>query len=163
MIQGKRYWSDSPCRNHPATVPVERYTSNGNYALCQSIRRNAAIQKFRAENPDLARQRGRQYRDPKKNVENSKAWRLKNPERHAANNRHQASLRRARLAQACPAWVDRAALRAVYLNCPDDQQVDHIVPLKGRRVCGLHVPWNLRYVTKRRNLKKSNKFREVQS
>jgi 5-methylcytosine-specific restriction endonuclease McrA len=51
----------------------------------------------------------------------------------------------------------------VYLNCPEDQQVDHIVPLKGRRVCGLHVPWNLRYVTKRRNLKKSNKFREVQS
>src|SRR3954453_19258474 len=54
----------------------------GNCALCQSIRRNAAIQKFRAENPDLARQRGRQYRDPKKNVENSKTRRLKNPERH---------------------------------------------------------------------------------
>lgn len=63
--------------------------------------------------------------------------------------------------QATPKWLcteDKAKIKEIYYNCPKGYQVDHIVPLKGKNVCGLHVPWNLQYLTILDNAKKSNKL-----
>ena len=72
-----------------------------------------------------------------------------------------ARLRQKNILQATPPWADRKELIEFYKNCPDGHHVDHIVPLKGENVCGLHVIENLQYLPAAENIRKSNSFEEV--
>lgn len=49
--------------------------------------------------------------------------------------------------------------RAIYATARDlGLEVDHVIPLKGKTVSGLHVPWNLQLLSKTRNAAKGNRL-----
>jgi 5-methylcytosine-specific restriction endonuclease McrA len=70
--------------------------------------------------------------------------------------------RRASLIDATPEWASAGEIWidivAFYDSCPEGFEVDHVVPLKGKTVCGLHVPWNFQYLTKSENSSKGNRL-----
>jgi 5-methylcytosine-specific restriction endonuclease McrA len=93
-----------------------------------------------------------------------KVWAEKNPLSILANNK----VRRRKHRDATPPWLTRtqkSEIRALYQAAILSSQttgeryvVDHIWPLRSDVVCGLHVPWNLRIITQKQNLEKSNKL-----
>lgn len=71
--------------------------------------------------------------------------------------RRGASYRRAVKINSVPPWSDRSQVDAFVSACPPDCHVDHIIPLRGKSVCGLHVLENLQYLPAQENKRKSNK------
>jgi len=76
--------------------------------------------------------------------------------------------RRRRFRNATPKWLtkeDKRAIRQLYIDAMTVTRitgvpyvVDHDYPLNGETICGLHVPTNLKIMTREENLKKSNKL-----
>lgn len=91
-------------------------------------------------------------------------WRRLNKDKNARKQME----RVARKLNATPSWLtkeQREEIDQLYWLAKDlrsvsgqDYHVDHIVPLKGKNVCGLHVPWNLQVLPSDLNLSKSNKL-----
>jgi hypothetical protein len=81
-----------------------------------------------------------------------------------------AAKRRASKLGATPVWLTTIELQqieelyeialAFKLYTGEKYHVDHIIPLQGKNVCGLHVPWNLQVIPAKENISKSNKLIE---
>ena len=111
------------------------------------------------------------YRDANKGKEakRGKEWREKFPEKVAAK----AAKRRAAMLERIPSWSDaeeKIAIDKVYENCSlmsiltgVPHEVDHVIPLQGEYVSGLHHSTNLAVISADENRSKSNKweFQEV--
>ena len=85
----------------------------------------------------------------------STKWRKENPELKAAQNKYREMLLKNRV----PSWANANAIAEFYKNKPKGYHVDHIVPIAGKKVSGLHVESNLQYLPAIENLRKSNSFK----
>jgi hypothetical protein len=90
--------------------------------------------------------------------EAKKRYRENNKERYTLLNREQCAKRRAKLLKAIPKFANLNKIKKIYKNCPKGYHVDHIIPLNNPIVCGLHVEWNLQYLSAKDNCSKGNKL-----
>lgn len=151
-----RYFTGKPCKHGHVT---QRYVANGRCVECSRAGHKSwtaanpgaarhATARWIAKNPDYAaRKRGW-------DAAYKRRWRKENSGKHCA----QQAKRRADLLQRTPKWADIAAIEFFYECCPAGYHVDHIAPLKGRHVSGLHVESNLQWLPAHVNLSKWANF-----
>lgn len=100
-----------------------------------------------------------------KNRHSSLNWAQNNKDKVAAQTRRYRAAKKNRI----PSWADRSAIDEFYLAAQvrsennEALSVDHIIPLCGRLVSGLHVQNNLQLLTRAENTRKNNKFDPVTS
>lgn len=96
----------------------------------------------------------------------NKLYRENNRGKHNASR----ALRKLDIIKRTPKWLSKSQLDEIKQFYIDAEylsrytgvkfHVDHIVPIKGDNVSGLHVPWNLQLLTAKENMSKNNKFAE---
>ena len=163
-----RYFTGTPCkRGHLA----ERYANNGHCIECDNARikpadqRKKALDNYYTNNTEKAKKAsvlwrktsGKGYQYTKKSrLNNAGSANFFNQKRYAAK------------LQRTPPWLTKTHYEAIeffYWEAAELSKlvgefytVDHIVPLQGKTVSGLHVPWNLQILTKSENSSKGNRL-----
>jgi hypothetical protein len=165
MENTKRYVGKDCSQGHGG----ERYKSNWRCVKCCQLKKQTAKKAKRAANPkkrgrpinpdkkpptrEVLRERERQYWNKPENKHKRQAKKAKN---------------RAFRLQRTPNWltkIDKWMIQEAYeLAILRTKltgfiwEVDHVIPLQGKLVSGLHTPYNLQVIPKLDNAKKSNKF-----
>lgn len=141
-----------------------RYRENNKEKLVDKSR------KYYLENKEsISIKSAQKYRETSEVVKaRTKAWKERNRAKHNAN----CMARYTKKLNATPGWLDELMLLVIdeYYDLAQKMQkltgvpheVDHIIPLQGKNVCGLNVPWNLQLLTQSENASKKNKvFQEL--
>lgn len=167
----KRYFTGKPCKRGHI---VERLVSTRTCLGCCKL---DSAKRYK-ENPSWWKNYAEMWdqKNPGKRLQLSKGWKSKNRDAVKAMKRnwdlsnpekkreHDAKRRAARLRQ-IPVWVNNGAVSRIYAQARLAEavtgwphHVDHIVPLQGENVCGLHVESNLQILPYDENLSKGNRF-----
>ena len=153
-----RYFTGNPCVHGHVD---ERLVVNKTCLTCSAI----SSEKAKAKKPQKYHMLRKDWRqsNPTKSAAYTRKYIAKNKgERNlwTANYRSAKDTRQ-------PSWLNAGHLfemESIYNYCAAlrsaglDYHVDHIVPLRGDNVSGLHVPWNLQVITGSENMSKGNRF-----
>lgn len=124
------------------------------------------LREWHSANKEYSKEQNRKWRCDNKGRHNemTRVWKKANPDRINALD----AKRRAQRLQATPPWLTEEQYEQITLVYAQStaltketgikHHVDHIVPLQGKNVCGLHVPWNLQVLSATENIKKHNRL-----
>ena len=177
-------------------IPCRKGHTTGRYTVsrkCVQCAKDAALAWNRA-NPERYKEIKRKSRDPEKESERYRKWRLKNPDKVKAKNVNwqaknwgkylyissgwkrrnrghtnaKSAQRKIAQLQRTPKWLtdqDFADIKKFYDLAHELSQaygfpwhVDHIIPLQGKTISGLHVVDNLQIMPGSENSRKGNRF-----
>ena len=178
------YYTGKPCKHgHVA----ERYTNNAMCTVCSKkyarayeepkekkqaryLRNREAYlenkKRYYEENKAEIRAKQNKYREENREMfaKMNRQWRKNNPERARLNDVRC----RYRRYRAIPSWLtdeQQQQINEIYKECKKmtmqtgiEHHVDHIIPIHGKSVSGLHVPENLQILTASENCSKKNAF-----
>lgn len=182
-LKAPYYFTGEPCKNGHIS---KRKTSNSGCHECKKVtdaaRRQTSeyknmmreLQAHRRKCPEISakesiaqseRRKTESYREKVRPF--NRGYKRSN---RAKFNAYDANRRAAKI-ERTPGWIteaNNAAIMATYdkarlltKETGIEHHVDHIIPLQGSLVSGLHVPENLQILTAAENLGKSNSFRAV--
>ena len=142
-------------QNREKTREAQRKYYEANKTVC-----NTRVLEARAKKREAYNEYAAQWRETNKERVSAsrRAWYVKNSAKDILRVRK----RQQRIKQV-PPWLTQAHLAEIdglYLFCQlfKGFEVDHIIPLNGKQVSGLHVPENLQVLTVRANRQKGATF-----
>jgi transposase len=153
----RRYFADK-YKDNPG--PMKQKSRNYYHANKDKV--HEAYKRNYEKTKEQRREYSRRYRA--KNADKMKEY----TDAHRGEMAARLALRRAKKRNATPKWLtkeQRRQIQSLYVQAAQltdetgvKHEVDHIHPLQHADLCGLHVFWNLRIITKSENSAKSNSF-----
>jgi 5-methylcytosine-specific restriction endonuclease McrA len=128
---------------------------------------NVAKQRYSAKKSEILEANSKYYSENKTQIyQIKKQWVDINKDKIISYK----AQRRAKKLNATPTWLNKEQRKLIQNFYKEARQlklltgiayeVDHIIPLQGKLVCGLHVPWNLQILKESENCSKGNKLLE---
>lgn len=171
----KYYFTGKPCRRGHIAI---RKTKGDCLECVKIVGRESAEKRKGLPKSEAAKEAGRRYYERNRAQVMARAAARPLADKQRYKKKHKlgnleyyktlTNTRRRRFRDATPKWlsyIQKQSIKALYMQAmtltkltSERYVVDHIVPLHGETVCGLHVPWNLRVITQEENLVKSNKI-----
>lgn len=177
----------APIQCHCVTCDRDfvRVRNRGSLTECTPCQSNRRVAEWKRANPDRVRALRKRYPESQKKYatsergrqrsrEQSRRWVKANPERakqvwKATYERNREAVIRRTIERNArhrtPSWADLDIIAEFYAGAREltrqtgiEHHVDHIVPLRGKTVCGLHVETNLQVIPAEVNRMKSNHF-----
>jgi len=159
-----KYCSNCNLTKEHTEFYISKGRSDGFHIYCKSCSKQKN-KEWKAKNTTQVYEYNKTWVNSNKDKisKNYKNWQINNRAKVNSYN----SFRRAVELQATPSWLTES--QNLHIQCKYSlaqmlsretgiqYHVDHIVPLKGKTVCGLHVSWNLQVIPAVENLRKSNK------